>query len=299
MRLRLIGFVAFVALLTLGVGGTIWWKHQIPPTPEALLKRLPTDGAVVAGIDVAALRYGGFVQLIAGSKAPVDPDYTQFVRATGFDYTRDLDYVMASFSPDGEYFFVEGRFDWPRIEAYVAAQKGACDGRFCKVDGSTPSRRISFFRAGRNLMAMAVAPDDMAADRLRKPGPQADLAIPTQPVFVSASAGALRQAAALSGAGQMFASALTDASRMTLTLGPSGSDVDIRLDAICGDAQRAGALVEQLQTLTRVLKGQAGQTDNDSLGSVLLSGTFDQRGPHVFGRWPVRRAVIAGLASGL
>lgn len=298
MRFRLIGFVAFVLLLTVAGGAAIWWKHRVPPTPDALLKRLPTDGAVVAGINVQALRFGGFVQLIADSKSAVDPEYTQFVRGTNFDYTRDLDYLLASFSPDGEFFFVEGRFDWPRIEAYVASQKGSCKSHFCKVDGSTPARRVSFFRAGPNLMAMAVAPDDTAADRLRKPGPQADLTIPTQPVFLTASAGALRQASALSGAGRMFASALTDASRMTLTAGPSGSDVDIRLDAVCGDAQRAGSLVEQLQTLTRVLRDQAGRAP-DGLGSVLLSGKFDQRGPHVFGRWPVPRAVIAGLASGL
>ena len=103
-------------LLIVGLGATAilalalfaWHNGSLATRPESLLLRLPTQDAVVVGADFQAVRRSGFLDPLFDSKTPQDADYTAFVRDTGFDYRRDLDYVLASFAPDGEFFLVKG-----------------------------------------------------------------------------------------------------------------------------------------------------------------------------------------------
>ena len=76
-----------------------WRRSSVSTAPASLLMRLPTLDAAVVGIDFDTLRLGGVLGMLTGPKGGVEPEYQAFVRETGFDYTRDLDYVMASFSP--------------------------------------------------------------------------------------------------------------------------------------------------------------------------------------------------------
>jgi hypothetical protein len=290
--------VSLAAIVALAFGIAAWRNYLASTSPGELLKRLPTQGAVVAGFDFAALRRAGYLSFLANSKAPEEPDYTAFVRDTGFDYQRDLDYVLASFAPDGEFFLVKGTFDWSKLEAYAIRQKGNCFEHLCRVDGSTPQRHISFFPLHHNLLAMAVATDDTAAVRLRNMGPQDDMDVPSQPVWLTIGAGALRRSVSLPGSSQMFASAISNATRVTLTIGPSGAKIEAHLDAICPDAQQAGALTMQLQTLTNMLR-QAKPAAGNDLALLLTSGTFQQAGSHVLGTWPIQRSLIESLTSGL
>ena len=99
-----------------------------------LLSQLPADPPVVAYIDVAALRglqHSPWAALL-GLTSPgpqVDSDYAEFVRQTGFDYTRDLDRLAVAVWPSGGegicngspcnriVAIVEGRFNQAKIKA--------------------------------------------------------------------------------------------------------------------------------------------------------------------------------------
>ncbi len=107
--------------------------------PPDILSQLPADAPVVAYIDAANLRTLQNSPLAAalGLASPgpqADRDYANFVRDTGFDYTRDLDHAAIAVlarqfrhSPDnvdGEdrvLAIADGRFDQQKIKAYAAA----------------------------------------------------------------------------------------------------------------------------------------------------------------------------------
>jgi hypothetical protein len=103
----------------------------------SVLAELPGDAPAVAYIDVESLRklhaspLAGLLGL-TGGKSPEDREYQQFVRETGFDYTRDLDRAAVAFWPDGlgearagatednrAFIVADGRFDEGKIRAYA------------------------------------------------------------------------------------------------------------------------------------------------------------------------------------
>lgn len=119
------------------------------PTP-ALLDLLPANAPAIAYIDVASLRkiqnspLAGLLGLTgtapAGSRVePVDRDYAQFVRGTGFDYSRDLDKAAIAFWPhdltpaaneagdNPSLAIADGRFDQQKIIAYALRAGGRAD----------------------------------------------------------------------------------------------------------------------------------------------------------------------------
>src|SRR5438874_7891716 len=126
------------------------------------LARLPSENAAVLSIDFAALRRGGVFDLLSGPVVAEEPEYKTFVEKTGFNYRRDLDHAFISFPSGGVYFLVSGRFDWKRLEAYAREQGGGCSSGLCRMPGSQPTRKISFFPLRSNLLAMAVSPDESA-----------------------------------------------------------------------------------------------------------------------------------------
>ncbi|HUL16038.1 MAG TPA: hypothetical protein VLV88_08590 [Terriglobales bacterium] len=103
-----------------------WGKASRDPRSE-LLSALPftSDTKAVVYLDVASLGHSVFLkQLITWAAKPAeDPDYTQFVRNTGFDYERDLDATAIAIMGDGEtsgiYAIAKGRFDEKKITAYA------------------------------------------------------------------------------------------------------------------------------------------------------------------------------------
>ncbi len=66
-----------------------------------MLSLLPPQAPYVVYADLATLRGSAFLnRLVAIIPAPKeDPEYLDFVRATGFDYTRDLDRVAIGVIP--------------------------------------------------------------------------------------------------------------------------------------------------------------------------------------------------------
>ena len=97
-------------------------------------------------IDFAALRKAG---LLAHSKTCLSkPDYKQFLEGTGFDYKRDLDSLIASFSHSGNYFIARGRFNGRSCVTTRCARAGRATriSAACRVAG--PSAIFHFCLCG-------------------------------------------------------------------------------------------------------------------------------------------------------
>ncbi len=136
-----ISTTALVLLAAAGAGAYLYRIHRpfsraSAGSPPTILNELPPDAPAIIYLDVAALRKLQESPLAAilgltDSGPHADRDYQQFVRDTGFDYTRDLDKTAIalwptslntpSHGPDEERVLVvaEGHFDQGKIEAYA------------------------------------------------------------------------------------------------------------------------------------------------------------------------------------
>jgi hypothetical protein len=147
-RALIVVAVVLLCLIGAGVVYYFWQARPLPPIvstvpglpaagpPPDILSQLPGDAPVVAYIDASNLRALQNSPLAAalGLATPgpqADRDYANFIRDTGFDYTRDLDHAAiaawpASFgTPDnvlGEdrvLAIADGHFDEQKIKAYA------------------------------------------------------------------------------------------------------------------------------------------------------------------------------------
>jgi len=292
--------IVVTAVLLAGVAGWLKWSsaRQFGDT-RALLSRFPKEEAIVLSVDFASVRGAG---LLSDSTIPLEPEYKQFLDGTGFNYRKDLDSVMASFSKSGNFFIARGRFDWKKLRDYAAQQGGSCYQDLCRMQGSTPERRISFLPLRDDTMALAVSTDDLAANRLTKQGDAITAQLPSAPVWVSVPGSALHSSAAFPPGLGLMLSALTTADRLVVTVTPSGSGLAAKMEATCRTKDDARVLASQLRTVTAKLKEatqENKQAQADELVQVLIGGTFDDNGAHVNGSWPFSKALIASLTSGI
>jgi hypothetical protein len=269
-------------------------------TVEDLAAYLPAEQGVVLAIDFASLRQAGLLAALGGSSVAQEPEYVFYVRDTGFDYQEDLDYALAWFRKGTACILLRGRFDWSKLKDYAAAQRGVCRNSFCRVEGSTPARRISFFPLTSSTMALAVAPDEWAATMLmdKKPG-RLGLAVPRQPVWLNVPAPAFEDAGSLPAGSRLFAKAMQGAEMVTLSLTTAEGRMAIELDAACRSAEDASTLAFQLDGVTRILKDmitREGKSPNPGdLSGVLAAGVFNRVDSRVLGRWPVAREFLESI----
>jgi hypothetical protein len=138
--------IVLAILICLGVVAAGLYLHRArrPMTAPAVsagpvpsvLSELPSDAPGVGYIDVAALRKLQGSPLaamlgLANANPETDRDYADFVRGTGFDYTRDLDTAAVAFwiagqaapgndlNIDRAVVIADGRFDQRKIKAYA------------------------------------------------------------------------------------------------------------------------------------------------------------------------------------
>jgi hypothetical protein len=292
-----------IALVAAVCGLAVWgaaWYRSAAATPAALLKRMPYQDSLLVYVDFAALRKGGFLDSLQGGKMPQDPEYASFVRGTEFDYTQDLDAALVAFAPAGKYLFVRGRFDWRSLRTYVEREGGRCYNTFCRIEGSTPERRISFFPVQSGLMALAVAPDDSAALALteKRPGPPPPQP-PAAPVWMLVPSSLLKNADALPSGTRMFARGMENAESVMLSFAPEGARVAARLEVRCHNPQEAAAMVTQLRGATDLLRqliARERQTPSPAdLSGILTSGDFRAEGPLVIGRWAIEKPFLESV----
>jgi hypothetical protein len=295
--------IMIASLCGLAVWGVARFRYHQLRTTADWLQRLPTQDAAVFYIDFAALRKGGVLEILAGSKVAEEPEYKVFVMKTEFDYTRDLDAVLACFTPRAKYLVVKGRFDWNSLEAYAREQGGTCRDALCRMSGSTPERKISFFPLRPDLMGLAVSPDDSAAIDLESTATRRRaLELPDAPVWVSIPRALLKSGSDLPAGTRMFAHTMEDADDVSIAMALSGNRFEARLNAQCRSGQQAAALAAQLTAITGMLRemiAREHQTPNlRDLSGVLTSGTFNQVGTHVTGSWPLEKGFVEGLLGG-
>lgn len=140
-----------------------YWSAAGSDSRESALALLPSDANAVLFADAAMLRSSPFLAaLYAWAPHPAaDADYAAFVRATGFDYERDLDRVAVAIErrgPASAFFAVaDGRFDRGKISAY-AAQNGTrsteSGHEIFHVQPHDGSPAISFTFLGKGRMAL-------------------------------------------------------------------------------------------------------------------------------------------------
>lgn len=267
-----------------------------------LFQRLPSEDAVVLYVDFDALRRVHLLDLFTSAAAAQDPEYHSFVESTGFNYLRDLDSALVSFHASGKYLLLRGRFDWSNLSQYVRGQGGTCYNSLCRLDGSTPERKISYFPLQSNIMALAVSEDSTAATRLqgRRSGPRPEIL--ADPIWSVIPPAALKDDARLPAGLRPFARTLRSAQRVVLSGGPDGPSMRLQLDATCSSAEQAAMLASQLRALTTLLReliAREHQVPNPhDLSGILAAGVFEQKGRRVLGSWPVQRAFLESLAGG-
>ena len=248
------------------------------------------------------MRAGGILELLDGSKVGEDPEYQSFVRQTDFDYKQDLDAAMVAFAPKGKYMLLRGRFDWKSLKSYVQGNDGRCNNSFCKLAGSSPEKRISFFPMQSNLMAMAVSDDDVAALRMNTVDARGDAEIPNAPIWLSIPPSVVKSGQILPPGTQMFARSLERAQAVTLAIVQEGDHFAAKLNVRCASDADASALAADLNKTTGLLREMIEREHQKAnpadLSGFLTSGAFRSEGARVSGYWRIMRALIENLLGG-
>jgi hypothetical protein len=289
--------VAVCAALILGIATL---RSRRVATTGDLLTYLPHAEGVTLVVDMEALRRSGVLVALAGARVAEEPEYQVFVTETSFDYQQDLDLVVAKFGKDTNFFLLRGRFDWPRLGAYVRSQGGSCTNSYCRVGGSTPERQISFFPLKTNVMAMAVGPSAEAAWQLAYPQPDARRRrAPVRPVWLTVSPGVMQDVQNLHPAARLLVAALEGVSEVDLSLEIAAGQLAAHMDALCRTPGEAAVLSSKLEQITRLLRATstpAGTAaDAGDLIGVLSAGGFKTEGARVLGRWPIERAFLESI----
>ena len=292
--------IVVIAVLCCAAVGTMVWYHSGTLTQAALLKRLPTNDALVLWIDFAELRKAGFLQLLSGAKASEDPEYQSFVHATRFDYMNDLDSALAAFPRSGSsYFLAQGRFDWKSLRAYVAREKGQCVNSLCRLVGSTPDRHISFLPLRQDLMAMAVSQEAYAVDELGKTPPTPYPAVPEGMVWLRFPGSLPKSVESMPAGMSAFARIVQDAPMVTISFVPEQNHLAARLDVQCRTGQEAedmASALNQVTSLARTMFEREHQIPNPAdFSGIVTSGEFRREGTRVLGHWPIERAFVQNL----
>jgi hypothetical protein len=173
----------------------------------------------------------------------------------------------------------------------------------CRMNGSTPERKISYFPLRSNLMALAVSPDESAAVGLQTAAAhRRTFSIPEAPLWISIPPAALNKNDSLPAGTRMFADTLKNADQISLAVAPQDGRFAARLNVTCRDPQQADLLAGQLQRITSLLREmieREKQTPNPrDFSGVLTSGSFTHTGSQVTGTWPLQKEFLENLAAG-
>jgi len=287
--------------------GVYWFHARTATDPSNLVAYLPAPNASVFYIDVDSLRRSGILGMVAGSKRAEEPDYQQFVRETKFDYRNDLDAVAAALKDGHIYFALRGRFRWDSLRDYAVRQGGSCHDDFCVVQGSQPTRRISFYLLKPHVLAMAISSDDFAAYQVSVQPVKVAFMVPADPIWAVIPAAALQKAGtsqmdSLPAAAKAYVPALQGAEQMVFSIGADRDrQLQLAMHVTCKDAASASALLTQLEGITKALREllarQRQKLDPTDLTAVLVAGNFRRDDRQVYGSWPVPKSFVDAIAA--
>ncbi len=163
----------------------LYYLHRGPSAAQSgnlpgLLELAPADAAYLVYVDVAAFRSSPFMASIDAwtAAAPPDPEYEEFIRATGLDYSRDLDRVVLAIRPGPvmgrAVALAEGRFDRARITSY-ALRTGKMEPQngvsvYVVPGRSSPAKSFSFAFLNDRRVVLAEGPNLAPVLAARAPG---------------------------------------------------------------------------------------------------------------------------------
>jgi hypothetical protein len=285
--------------------GYDWYEHRFVRSNADLVKLLPPGGDLTTFyVNLAALRQAGLLHLLTGiNPAPTEKDYADFIAATHFDFTRDLDALAGGVNDSGEIFFLmRGRFDWPKLRQFALAHSGTCEQDACRAPGTKPNRWVNFIRIQSDTAALAISGSATAADVLRPSGRRVQELPLRDPVWLLVSPGLLKDPTGLPTPVQIFAISMQNAQSVLLSAGRSQHSDEaftVQLDAAFPNPAAADTTCKQLQLRTRMLRvalARDNQTPNPAdLTGMLTAGSFQVGNSRVFGSWPVKKAFLAAL----
>ncbi len=283
-------------LLALGVGLSLYFR-----TAKHTLRLLPAENAILVRVDFQALRRAGILDLLSGGSVAKEPEYQTFVAKTGFDYARDLNAAYISFHPDGTFFLASGKFDWQKLSDYAREQHGSCVNGLCRMPGSVPERKISWFAVRSDLLALAVSTDESAATRMADAKSDRHVDPGDNPIWVSIPPARLHKPDTFPEGTKLFAEALGAAEEVQFTLTAAQQGYEANLLADCRNEQEAAALSDTLRKITKVLttllEKEGAKPSAADLAGVLTGGVFRLEGKRVVGRWPIQRAFLESLTG--
>ena len=259
--------------------------------------RLP-QGRLRLAIDVKTLRAAGIVEKFAGKQAE-EPEYVQFVKETGFDYKRDLDLVIASYSTAETLAILTGRFNWHGMQQYAARSGGGCKDGVCRMAASTPGRHLSYAKLTEGQLAFASSADSDAVTKLTRPSGASPSMPPNQPIWFLIPPELLKDTSALPGAAQMFATALSGNGQVLVAIGAgNGGGYEARLEVECQTPELAAQIVRELQAATTVLRRTVpAQQGQQTLSGILSGGKFHSENTKITGLWPIEAGFFEALAG--
>ncbi|MBI1738186.1 MAG: hypothetical protein HYR58_02960 [Acidobacteria bacterium] len=272
-------------------------------------------------VDLAALRRSPFfAQLLALAPSPgEDPDYREFVTATGFDYSRDLDRALIATRPSSSaastMAIADGRFDRAKIAAY-SLRSGKLEKRngaeVYVVSSGHPAKTISFTfpTPGRILLTNSPALDPAA---LR---PAQDIPPGQRDRFLRVAGSALIVLARVDASQENFSvfgfrsrdlkRALRDVRWLSLGARPDGANLKVALEAECISADAARELTaaaDVLRFLARILLADARTRRQMSPQAVALievilrNGEFIQNDQRVLFRFELAADALVAPPS--
>ena len=276
----------------------VWWYMEAHNQKAlSLFRYLPPDSTMAINLDLAGLRNSSMVRRVLDGQTPpqLERDYAEFVRATGFDFERDLDSVSLGISgPEGArvvHAVLQGRFDQQKVEHYSRQHRQDTSthlGRSINLFTGPSGRpfRLAFLAPGR--VAFSNAPDRRPIEKMvelaERPAPDLEDRLRELPVlehlpegsqmWVAVDlerAGQWRMAAPV-GSGTSLSIELLRGSRLGLLAVRIGEQqVDFHMVAECDSGAGAQEVARSLAGLRALLVALAEREEGSGLGAELAS----------------------------
>ena len=286
------------------MGGSAYWFYSRTYDAARLVQMLPQDRSVHVYLNVKALRDTGVLELLAGPATSEEAEYKKFVADTGFDYRNDLDAVAAAFRDGDVFYAAQGRFDWPKLEAYARSNKGSCEGLMCKVPGTIPGRDVSYYMPRADVLALATSRGSNAVQMVSAGAWEKPPKIPPTGLWVLAPPYIFTDPTNLPSGARSFLAPLKDASEVVMTLGPAtggNADFELRMEVTAANETQAKELNKQFTDMTRLLVDMLNREklkpNLDDLSGVIAGGKFEISGERVTGTWPVDRSLLQSMLT--
>ena len=297
-RASLVILPAAIVVAGATAAALVWWYMEAH-SQKALrsFRYLPPDSTMAINLDLAGLRNNSMVRRVLDGQTPpqLEREYAEFVRATGFDFERDLDSVSLGISgPEGArvvHAVLQGRFDQQKVEHYSRQHRQDTSthlGRSINLFTGPSGRpfRLAFLAPGR--VAFSNAPDRRPIEKMvelaERSAPDLEDRLRELPVLEHLPEGSQMWVAvdleragqwrmpAPVGSGTSLSIELLRGSRLGLLAVRIGEQqVDFHMVAECDSGAGAQEVARSLAGLRALLVALAQREEGSGLGAELAS----------------------------